>query len=352
MCLRKDFRVLALVLILCLLSGCTPAASLKAAGTPYAFAADYLGVYYITQEKTVCFIPFSEDKAAESGHEIGIMSGLSDITAICAEVDGYIGAIDSAGRYHTTCDIQPEHAEDFIPTPDSPFAVVGAGHGQVAATAQGFAGLSDVSFFRSSYPLWGLFVHNDGSVTIPGFYEEKQKIYDSWTNVTQLAGSNDVIALTSDGTILCMPDSPYKDKYESWNGISALYSNYSAGVFAVTKEGDVLYTGENRWGEGDVGDWHNIASIAVDRTFTVGLRTDGTVVAAGVNNDGQCNVSDWIDIIAVAVSNSMGIDGVTAYTAGLDRSGNLWISGKIQGVSYSGIYMEGAAPDYVQEAVS
>ncbi|MBD5133056.1 MAG: hypothetical protein HDT38_01075 [Clostridiales bacterium] len=271
------------------------------------------------------------------------MSGLSDITAICAEGGGHIGAVDSKGAYHTTCDIQPERAEEFVPDGEN----IGAGYGQLVSTAQDFAGLSDISFFRSAYPVWGLFVHGDGSVTVPGFDENAKKIYGGWANVTQLAGSQDVAALTAGGTVLCMPDSPYKSTYESWTDISALYGDYATGVFAVTNAGDVLFAGENRWGEGDVDDWHNIVSVAAAPSFTVGLRSDGTVAAAGSNDCGQRDVADWKDIVAVAVSSSRGLDGETVYTAGLDRDGNLWISGKIQGVSHHGIYMENAAPDHL-----
>lgn len=342
---RNISLVLAFVLTFLLLYGCAPVADgLKADEVTPAFAADFLGVYYITQEGAVCFLPFSEGKAAGYGHEIGIMDGLSDITAICAEGDGHIGAVDSAGTYHTTCDIQPERADEFIPDGEN----IGAGYGQLVAAAQNFAGLSDIGFFRSAYPIWGLFVHKDGSVTVPGADEASQKIFGDWENVIQLAGSQDVVALTADGTVLCMPDSPYKSTYESWTGISALYSDYATDVFAVTNKGDVLFAGESHWGEGDVKDWHNIVSIAADLSFTVGLCSDGTVVAAGSNDCGQCDVADWKDIIAVAVSSSRGLDGDTVYTAGLDRNGNLWISGKIQGVSYHGIYQEGAALDYLR----
>lgn len=336
--------VLASALMFLLLCGCAPVADRpEADGAASAFAADFLGVYYITREKTVCFVPFSEEKALGYGHEIGIMNGLADITAICAEGDGHIGAVDSAGTYHTTCGIQPEQAEEFVPDGEN----IGAGSWQLVSAAQDFAGLSNISFFRSAYPAWGLFVHRDGSVTIPGADGESQTVYADWENIAQLAGSQDVAALTADGTVLCMPDSLYKDAYESWTDISALYSDYATGVFAVTDGGDVRFAGENHWGEGDVDEWHNIVSVAAAPGFTVGLRADGTVSAAGANGCGQCDVADWKDIVAIAVSSSMGLDGETVYTAGLDRSGNLWISGKIQGVSYHGIYMEGAASEYL-----
>lgn len=341
---QKIFLISAFVPVLLLLAACTPAASQKTGGAPSAFAADSLGVYYITQEKTICFIPFSEEKALGYGHEAGIVGGLSDITAICAEGDGHIGAVDSTGAYHTTCGVQPEQAEEFIPDGEN----IGAGYGQLASTARGFAGLSEVSFFRSAYPIWGLFVHRDGSVTIPGADEEAQNRYAGWKNVTQLAGSQDVAALTAEGTVLCMPNSPYKGAYESWRDISALYSDYATGVFAVTKQGDVLFAGENHWGEGDIGAWHDIVSIAAAPSFTAGLQADGTVVAAGQNDCGQCDVADWTNIIAIAASSSVGSDGATTYTAGLDCFGNIWIAGKIRGAAHNGLYAEGAAQDFLE----
>lgn len=339
---RKIFWVVVLILGFLLLAACTPTTFQSIKETSSAFAADSLGIFYITQKKTVQFVPFSESKALEYGHEIGILSDLSNITAICAEGDGHIGAINAKGRYYTTCDIQPEQAENFISNGEN----IGAGDVQLVAVAQDFAGLSDISFFRSAYPIWGLFAHRDGSVTIPGSYENTREIYDGWTNVTQLAGSQDVIALTTRGTVLCMPNSPYKSVYESWSNISSLYSDYTTGIFAVTDGGNVLYAGENHWGEGNIDEWHDIVSIAAAPSFTVGLKSDGTVVATGQNDCGQCDVAGWTNIIAIAVSSSLGSDGATTYTAGLDRFGNVWISGTIQGVPHNGLYWEKVAQDF------
>jgi alpha-tubulin suppressor-like RCC1 family protein len=64
----------------------------------------------------------------------------------------------------------------------------------------------------------------------------------------------------------------------------------------LKKDGTVVATGDNKYGQCDVSDWKNIIAISAGDLHTVGLKKDGTVVAAGDNEHGQCDVSDWMNI--------------------------------------------------------
>ncbi|MGW2858851.1 hypothetical protein [Streptomyces sp. NPDC001205] len=61
----------------------------------------------------------------------------------------------------------------------------------------------------------------------------------------------------------------------------------------TTASGRVLATGDNSYGQCEVGDWRDMVAVAAGSTHTLGLRADGTVVAAGNNADGQCAVDAW-----------------------------------------------------------
>ncbi len=54
-------------------------------------------------------------------------------------------------------------------------------------------------------------------------------------------------------------------------------------------------------GESKVGYWPK-APIAAGYRHSVGLRRDGTVIATGENRYGQCDVGGWREIVAVAAA--------------------------------------------------
>lgn len=72
------------------------------------------------------------------------------------------------------------------------------------------------------------------------------------------------------------------------------------GCYNFKKDGTVVATGWNEYGQCDVEKWEDIVFLSCGSFHTVGVRTDGTVVAAGSNEHGQCNVQDWSNIISVA----------------------------------------------------
>lgn len=328
---------LALLLLLC---GCRDRAVEEP--SPFRrcsrFEADFLGVYCVTREGRVRFVPFSRERAGEYGLEDGLLEGAQDIVGISAEGDGHIGMLDAQGTYRTTCPVQPGSAQDLLGEGENP----GAGTEAMIATARQFGELTHVTFFRSGYPIWGRFVHADGTVTIPWYDDTYQEVERDWSNVVQLAGSRYAVGLTANGTVLSMEDDPYRSQYRDWAGITGLYGEDSTDVFAVTKDGKVLFAGEDQWGEGQVEDWNDIAYVAPSLSFTVGLRSNGTVVAAGNNSAGQCDVEDWRDITAVAVSEVRD----ATFTAGLDAQGGVWISGTLNGKRVSGLVLPGAIKDF------
>ncbi len=66
---------------------------------------------------------------------------------------------------------------------------------------------------------------------------------------------------------------------------------------ARKRDGTVLATGSNRYGQCNVSDWTNVSAVAAGAYHTVALLSDGTVVACGQNEYGQCDVSGWTNVI-------------------------------------------------------
>ena len=72
--------------------------------------------------------------------------------------------------------------------------------------------------------------------------------------------------------------------------------NHTVGLKA---DGTVVATGNNEFGQCNVGNWTDIVAISAGYNHTVGLKADGTVVATeylGDYNSGQCDVEVWTDI--------------------------------------------------------
>ena len=97
----------------------------------------------------------------------------------------------------------------------------------------------------------------------------------------------------------------------------------------VSSDGTVVTAGDNRSGQCNVSNWHDIVSVAAGPNHTVGLRSDGTVVAVGDNTQGQCEVGTWTDIVAIAAGSvhtvGLYVDG-TVVTAGENHSGQCFVS--------------------------
>lgn len=84
------------------------------------------------------------------------------------------------------------------------------------------------------------------------------------------------------------------------NTISAGGLHSKGFTLGVKSNGTVVTTGNNQYGQCDVGSWTDIVAVAAGMYHSVGLRSDGTVVAVGGNDDGQCDVSGWTDIVAIS----------------------------------------------------
>ncbi|MFC1911229.1 hypothetical protein ACFLXM_00960 [Chloroflexota bacterium] len=65
-------------------------------------------------------------------------------------------------------------------------------------------------------------------------------------------------------------------------------------------DGAVVATGQNYYGQCDVGSWTNVIQVAAGGSQTVGLEADGTVVSVGSDAGGQYAINSWIDISEVA----------------------------------------------------
>lgn len=330
----KKWRSLALIaLLVCCLgaSGCR-GSDHQIRGT--AVVADLYGFSFITRDGAVCQVRFGE--SAE------LVEGLEQIAALCGTGDGgSIDAITTDGAFLTTYPIQPEQAAEFYPAEDGG-GNVGVGSAYAAETARQFAGLSGLAYGCSGYPDYGLFAYEDGRVLLltPLLGREALDALESaWRDVVQVAQcGDDIVGLTRRGTILCRPDSPYRDIYQTWTDVAAVYGGGNH-IYALRTDGTVVTEGKDFWGECDISSWANIVSVAAARTFTVGLRADGTVAAAGANTYGQCNVEAWRDIVAIAAAET--------YTLGIDRQGNVWISGRAGGADCHGLYLAGGAADFV-----
>ncbi len=113
-----------------------------------------------------------------------------------------------------------------------------------------------------------------------------------WTDITDLFCTNKhVFAITTTGTIQSTENGPW----QKWTDICAGDATRSARtgltVVGIRKDGTVLASGSNTFGQCDVFDWKDIVSVAVASTCTLGLKSDGTVVIAGLN--GLDDVALW-----------------------------------------------------------
>ena len=91
----------------------------------------------------------------------------------------------------------------------------------------------------------------------------------------------------------------------------------------IMPDGRVAADGENRFGECNIFDWHDVKQISCGNWHTVGLCADGSLVAGGSNANGQCELDG---LLGVPVSVSCG----RYHTAILLDTGRVIIRGNLE----------------------
>ena len=164
----------------------------------------------------------------------------------------------------------------------------------------------------------------------PEKYLSTVKEAESWTDVVQIFGKNDILyGLHADGTV--STTAAYaKESLEGVSGIRKLagYAGTAStmdDILALMEDGTVRPLVSNEYsvqfGRTQVTVWKDVADIAVGESHVAGLLSDGTVVAAGSNHAGQCDVEDWENIVFLTAGRNC--------TLGITADGELKMAGSL-----------------------
>lgn len=107
-----------------------------------------------------------------------------------------------------------------------------------------------------------------------------------------------LVGCGSGGTSLTKPDT---------NGSAKLDNNFRhtvalghSHIAAIKKDGTVVATGNNEFGQCDVEDWTDIVSLDATSKATIGLKSDGTVVTAGSINFADFSQDENVSNLSVS----------------------------------------------------
>jgi PKD repeat protein/alpha-tubulin suppressor-like RCC1 family protein len=160
------------------------------------------------------------------------------------------------------------------------------------------------------------------------------------------AGYNHTVGLKTDGTVVATGNNDYGQcNVGSWSGIVAITAGWAYTV-GLKSDGTVVIVGDTSVVRIDVGSWRGIVSVSASTSYRhlVGLKSDGTVVATGDNSEGQCNVSSWSGIVAVAAGGSFTVglksDGTVVFT-------NARVLGQCDVSSWNGIVAIAAGYNHI-----
>ena len=137
----------------------------------------------------------------------------------------------------------------------------------------------------------------DGNVVAVGDNTYNQcEVYGLRNIIAIGAGDDCTLFLYSNGTMgLIGHLHGIMDKEDRSNNIAI--SAGSQHILGLKADGTVMAWGVNEYGQCEVSGWTDIIAISAKDTHTVGLKADGTVVAVGNNEHGQCDVSGWTNIM-------------------------------------------------------
>lgn len=126
-----------------------------------------------------------------------------------------------------------------------------------------------------------------------------------------------LVGLKKNGTVIATGKNLYGEcNTKRWRDIVEI----SAGGYhtvGLMNNGWVVAVGSNKFNQCSVDNnaWENIISVSTGWYHTVGLKNSGEVVAVGRNHEGQCNVDSWKNIVAISAGDD--------HTVGLKADGTV-----------------------------
>lgn len=185
-------------------------------------------------------------------------------------------------------------------------------------------------------------VYEDGTVyfEFPYYLSGDTSSYDvsGWNNITQVVvGSNFVLGLKADGTVLCVGENAdVQGEISQWSNVKKLYVDPDRGlsVIGVTHDNTLLtigldstlqtwteiadvamgvntilglktdgsVTGNTDAFDTDISKWQNLTQLVAGYSTMAGLRSDGTVITAkgrGSNENPIAAAESWTDIVSL-----------------------------------------------------
>lgn len=253
------------------------------------------GIAYISPEDGTCELTTAEEDVRAFKDKV-LQYSASENHMVYLLQDGTVKA-EGDNEYHQCDVVQFEDICFVLAAPKCTYGVTKAGQVVVCGSAVGpnvrrWTGIQKLA--SGSYHIAGL--TKQGMVMVEGTSESISRRISQWKNVVDIVAAADgTAALCNDGTV----------RFESCR----------------ETENDVRKECES---------WKDIAAIAMDNTYVVGLTKEGAVKLAGkCRKDfwdmGRKNAAEWIDVVAVSCSRS----GIGA----LCQDGTVKLAGNISGIA-------------------
>lgn len=187
----------------------------------------------------------------------------------------------------------------------------------LAAMNAGVSGKVNHSFIAASAK-YTLILHSDGTVVV----SEDGSWFGTklWSGIAQIAvGAHHAVGLRKDGMVVTTGANSFGQcQTREWTNIVQIAAG-ALHTVGLRADGTVVATGGDSYGRCDVANWDNIAGVCAGVMHTVGLKKDGTVCAQGDNSYHQCDVFGWSNVIAIAAG--------WFHTVGLRRDGTVLVTG-------------------------
>ena len=152
-------------------------------------------------------------------------------------------------------------------------------------------------------------------------YEPGEQIVWPKAGTMVAAGSDHLISLRDDGTVLAAGDNRWGQcRVQGWQSVASVYASrmMSAGL---RTDGTVLVAAANDTLQESVSSWRGITMLALGENHILGLTQDGRVLSAGTNQDGCCETGDWENIVSVWAYDN--------FSAGIREDGSVVLAGRL-----------------------
>ena len=142
---------------------------------------------------------------------------------------------------------------------------------------------------------------------------------DNWKDITDIVAVSHAVGLKKDGTVVASGYNKYGQcEVSKWSNIKKIACSLFS-TAAIKEDGSVVFCGSNTGWTGNLSSWKNIKDIFCTEDYLLGIDNDGNVYYYGEDSENSKKICEWKNVDKII--------GISDYFAALTKDGSVLVSG-------------------------